>query len=179
MFRRRTNARVDGVKVSRVVPDRAVHTAENFVRRAWALELARQRGRREFALHIERENLDAALALLAAAQRDGDPRLISAARTMVLQALDDVRVAVAARDEARRIVRKELRLSARKPKKLEAAVAGGRPEDRGALVPARDSAVPDNLLGKYSFASVIVRPHKRRHRTLRLLVRRWTRGLHE
>ena len=119
MFRRRRGARAsDGTCSSRVASDRTVHTAEKFVRRAWALELARWRDRQEFALHIEHGNRDAALALLVAAQRDGDPRQISAARAVVLQAMDDVRAAMAARDDARRLLRRELRLLTRKPKRL-------------------------------------------------------------
>lgn len=111
-------------KVPRTKPDRAVHAAEKLVRRAWALELARRCEREEYALQIERENCDAALALLVAAQRDGDPRQISVARTVASQARDAFRAVAAARDEARRTLHGELRLLTRKPKKLSVAVNG-------------------------------------------------------
>lgn len=108
-------------KVPRRRPDRAVHTAEKLVRRAWVLELERRCEREEFSLQIERENCDAALALLVAAQRDGDPRRISVARTVASQARDGFHAAAAARDQARRTLRGELRLLTRKPKKPSAA----------------------------------------------------------
>jgi hypothetical protein len=132
MFWRRKDARAeDGVSASRIAPDRAVRTAERFVRRAWAHELARRRDRQEFALHIERENCDTAFELFIAAQRDGDPEQISAARTMALEAVDAVRVAVTARDQARRTLRKEGRMLTRDPMALSlAADAGGHPRSR-------------------------------------------------
>jgi hypothetical protein len=132
MFRRRKDARAEsGADASRLARDRAVRTAEGFVRRAWALELARRRERQEFALHIERENCDTAVELFIAAQRDGDPEQISVARTMALEAVDAVRAAVAARDQARRALRKERRLLIRKPMRLSAAPdAAGRPQSR-------------------------------------------------
>ena len=55
------------------------------MRRARVLELARHSEREQFALQIERGNRDTALALLAATQRDGDPRQVSAAHTVVQQ----------------------------------------------------------------------------------------------
>jgi hypothetical protein len=128
MFRRWKEARANrGANASRIAPDRAVRTAERFVRREWALELARRRERQEFELHIERENCDAALELFTAAQRDGDPEQISEARTVALEAVDAVRGAVAARDQARRILRKERRLLIFKPVRL---LVAGRPRSR-------------------------------------------------
>lgn len=122
MFRRWKDARdKDAACAPRRADDRAVHAAERLVRRAWALELALQRDREEFALHIERENCDTAVELFIAAQRDGDPLRICVARTVALEALDAVRAAVVARDQARRILRKELRVLTRKPKRLSVA----------------------------------------------------------
>ena len=115
-------------RAPRGLPEEAVHAAELLVRRAWALELARRFEREDFSLRIERESCDTALTLLAAAQRDGDPRRISAARAAAMQARDDVYAAAAARDQARRELRRELRVLTRRPKKLSATVGGrGRP----------------------------------------------------
>jgi hypothetical protein len=122
MLRFRRDARAsDGTNAPRAAPERAVHTAERVVRRAWALELDRRARHQEFVLCLELDNCEAVLALLAAAQQDGDPSQISAAHTVVIRALDDVRAAVAARDEARRMLRRELRVLTRKPQKLAAA----------------------------------------------------------
>jgi hypothetical protein len=132
MFRRWKEARAKrGANASRTAPDRAVRTAERFVRRAWKLELARRRERQEFVLHIERENRDTALELFIAAQRDGDPEQISVARTVALEAVDAVRAAVVARDQARRKPRRERRLLTRGPRRLSAAFdVRGRPRSR-------------------------------------------------
>jgi hypothetical protein len=132
MFRRWKVARAkDGANTPRRAPDRTVRTAEGFVRRAWALELARWRDRQEFALRIERENCENAIGHLIAAQRDGDPGQISVARTVVLEALDAVHAAVVARDLARRAMHRELRVLAWRPKgPLAAADGGGRPRSR-------------------------------------------------
>jgi len=125
MFRRRKDARAkEGANTPRRAPDRTVRTAERFVRRAWALELARWRDRQEFALRIERESYDNAIEHLIAAQRDGDPEQISVARTVALQALDAVRAAAAARDQARRTMRRQLRVLRRQPKGPLAAAGG-------------------------------------------------------
>ena len=113
------------------------------MRRAWALELARRHEREEFTLQIERGNRDAAVANLAAAQRDGDPMQISAARAAVLQALDCIRAAKAARDEARRTLRKELRLLARRPKKISIAIRASRPNKRRSIEAIRWDKAPD------------------------------------
>jgi hypothetical protein len=113
MFRRWKVARAkDGANTPRRAPDRTVRTAEGFVRRAWALELARWRDRQEFALRIERENCENAIGHLLAALRDGDPEQISVARTVALEASDAVRAAVVARDLARRAMHRELRVPA-------------------------------------------------------------------
>lgn len=127
MFRRLKNPRAtDGANAPRRAPDRTVRTAERFVRRAWVLELTRWRDRQEFALRIECENCDNAIGHLIAAQRDGDPGQISVARTVALEAVDAVRAATAARDQARRAVRKELRVLKRRPKApLAAADSAG------------------------------------------------------
>jgi hypothetical protein len=127
MFRRWKDARAtDGANAPGRAPDRTVRAAERLVRGAWALELTRWRDRQEFALRIERENCDNAIGHLIAAQRDGDPGQISVARTVVLEAMDAVRAATAARDQARRAVRKELRvLKWRTKGPLVAADGGG------------------------------------------------------
>jgi hypothetical protein len=132
MFRRWKNARAkDSANTPRRAPDRTVRTAEKLVHRTWALELARWRDRQEFALRIERENFGKAIDHLIAAQRDGDPAQISVARTGALQALDAVHAAMAARDHARRTMRKELRVLTWQPKRsLAAAEADGRPQPR-------------------------------------------------
>jgi len=146
MFRHRKDARAPQEEDRRTVaPDRAVHTAEGLVRRAWALELARRHEREEFTLHIERGNYDAAIAILAAAQRDGDPTQIGAARGAVLQALDCIRAATAARGEARRMLRKELRSLARRPKKLSRAIRASRPNKRRSKAAMRWDKAPDQL----------------------------------
>ena len=121
MTRNRRELRASGgASAPRGAAERAVHAAEKIVRSAWVIELARRRDGRAVGLRIERRACDAALALLAAAQRDGDPRQISAARTAVLQALADVCTAVAARDEARRTLLDELNVLTRKPEGLSA-----------------------------------------------------------
>ena len=153
MFRRWKDTRGKGsANTPRRASDRTVRTAERFVRRAWTLELARWRDRQEFVLRIERGNRDNAVAHLAAAQRDGDPERISVARAAALEALDAVRAAEAARDQARRAVREELRVPAWRSKGPLAAADGGEH-------PRSDPTVP------------IVSSNKRRGRHPRRLVR--------
>lgn len=132
-------------KVPRMKPDRTVHAAEELVRRAWALELARRCGREEYSLRIERENCDAALALLVAAQRDGDPRQISVARTVASLSRDAFHAALAARDQARRTLHGELRLLTRKPQKLSAAANG---RDQPQSLPRTQITIPPRLRGE-------------------------------
>jgi hypothetical protein len=132
-------------RAPRDLPDQVVRTAETLVRRAWALELARRCEREEFALRLERENCDTALALLVEAQRDGDPRRISVARAAAVQARDDVYAVAAARDQARKELRRELRLLTRKPKKLPATVGDG---DRPRALPPAPSIRPPRHRGE-------------------------------
>jgi hypothetical protein len=175
MFRlRKENRALPDTALHPIAPERAVHTAEKFVRRAWALELARRHHREEFALQIERGNREAAIELLVAAQCDGDPERISAARTAVLQALEAIRAAAAARDQARRTLRKELRLLTRKPEKLAAAISAGqlRPHTSTATAPA--SAPPGPHHPQHPSESVDPLPRIRRPRPLLHLMRRWT-----
>jgi hypothetical protein len=130
MFRRWKDARgKDGANTARRAPDRTVRTAEGFVRRAWALELARWRDRQEFALRIERENYENAIGHLIAAQRDGDPEQIRVARTVALDAVDAVRAAVVARDLARRAMHRQLRVLAWRLRGPSAAADGGAMRD--------------------------------------------------
>jgi hypothetical protein len=129
MFRRWKDTRAkDGANTSRRASDRTVRTAERLVRRAWVLELARWRDRQEFALRIERGNCDNAIEQLIAARRDGDTAQISVACDAALEALDAVHAAVVARDQARRAMRKELRVPMRRSKGPRAAAdVGGHP----------------------------------------------------
>jgi hypothetical protein len=129
----------------RGLPDEAVQAAELLVRRAWGLELARRCEREEFSLRIERESCDTALTLLAAARQDGDPRRISVARAAAERARDDVYAAAAARDQARRDLRRELRLLTRTPKKPSAR-ADGRDQPRS--LPAAPSTRPRRHRGE-------------------------------
>jgi hypothetical protein len=122
-FRHRKTARAaHGPTLRPIAPDRAVRTAEAVLRRAWTLELARQRDSAEFTVRLERGNCEAAVTLLHRAQLDGDPAAVSAARESVLQALNSIRTAIATRDRIRRTQRKQLRLLARRPKRLSAAI---------------------------------------------------------
>lgn len=126
MFRLWKDTRAeDGANASRRAPDRAVRTAEKYVRRAWMRELVRRRKREEIALHIEREYCDTAIELFIAARRDGDPEQMSVARTVVLEAIESVRAAVAARDQARRTLRRQRRRLTRRSKRLLPAVDAG------------------------------------------------------
>jgi hypothetical protein len=156
MFRRWKNARAEyGANPSRRAPDRAVRTAERHVHRAWTLELARWRDRQQFALHIERENCDTAIELFIAAQRDGDPEQIRVARAVAIEAVDSVRAAVAARDQARRTLRKERQLLTRMPKRLSVASDDvGHPRYR----PSRPTASSNRRRGLYLRRLVRWRP---------------------
>ena len=122
-FRHRKTARAaHGPTLRPIAPDRAVRTAEAVLRRAWTLELARQRDFAEFTVRLERGNCEAAITLLHRAQVDGDPAAVSAARESVVQALNSIRTAIATRDRIRRTQRKQSRLLARRPKRLSAAI---------------------------------------------------------
>jgi hypothetical protein len=178
MFRRRSDTRaLRSTDLRPIEPDLAVYTAERFVRRAWTLELERRRAREEFALQIERGNCEAAVEFFATAQRDGDPEQISAAHTELLQALDAVRAAVAARDQARRTLRKQLRLLTRKPKMFTAATGAGRQCPRTSTVPAPEIAAPDLHHAPRRSTPVDLRSRIRRPRALLHLMRRWTGAL--
>jgi hypothetical protein len=93
-----------------------VRDAEEIVRRAWGQELFRQRDHMEFALHAAGEDRDTAYRCLAAAQRDGDPRKISAAHIALEQALEAIRKSSVACDRLRPALRAELGLLARAAK---------------------------------------------------------------
>ncbi len=181
MFRHRKDTRTARTADPRTggAHDRAVLTAEKFVRRAWAHELARRSEREQFALRIERSNCDTAFELLAVAQRDGDPRQISAARTAVLQAQDAVRAATAARNQARRTLRKELRLLRGKPKKLTAAIFGGYMNRRGRAAAALRDTAPGPQHAQHPSTPVDLRSRAPRRRDLLHLMRRRTSGLEQ
>lgn len=125
MFSHRKTARAAlGPTLRPIAPDRAVRAAEAVLRRAWALELTRQRDSAEFTVRLERGNCEAAAKLLHRAQLGGDPAQIGEARETVVQALNSIRTAIAARDRIRRTQREQLRLLARRPKRLSAATRG-------------------------------------------------------
>jgi hypothetical protein len=161
-----------------VAPYQAVRAAEAVLRRAWALELARQRGCAEFTVRIERGNCEAAVTLLHRAQRGGDPARIGEARAELSQALDSVRTAIAARDRIRRTQREQLRLLARRPKRLTAAVRADlpyRPASAAAADAAAEAAAAARAPGDAQRRSVLVdlRSRIRRRRgPLRLTRRR-------
>ena len=145
-FRRWKDARVAGrASASGAAPDRTVRAAEEIVRRAWACELLRRRDDLDLALQAAFEGCDTAMQRLAAAQRDGVPRKIRAARTGALRALEVARLARAARDEARRALRQELHSLTRRPRRRASAEVpvAGRRELRGPAT-ATWSPSPEN-----------------------------------
>jgi hypothetical protein len=137
-----------GPSLRPTAPDRAVLAAEAVLRRAWALELARLRDSAEFTVRIERGNCDAAVALLHRAQRGGDPARIGAARADLSQALDSARTATAARDRIRRTQREQLRLLARRPKRLTAAVRADLPARPGSAAAAAADRAAGNAAAR-------------------------------
>lgn len=103
----------DGAALPPIAHERAVDTAEAVVRRAWAEELLGQRDHVEFAVHAAQEEREAAYRGVAAAQRDGDPRKISAAHVALERALHVVRISTLERDRVRQTLSAELDLLAR------------------------------------------------------------------
>jgi hypothetical protein len=166
---RKTARAARGPALRPIAPDRAVRAAEAVLRRAWALELARQRDSAEFTVRLERGNCEAAVALLHRAQRGGDPAAISVAREAVVQALDSIRTAIAARDRIRRTQREQLRLLARRPKRLSGAIRAD-VLDRAGAAAAATSAEPWSAL-------VDLRSRIRRRRKPLRLIRRRSKAL--
>jgi hypothetical protein len=183
-FRHRKTARAaHGPTLRPIAPDRAVRTAEAVLRRAWTLELARQRDSAEFTVRLERGNCEAAVTLLHRAQLDGDPAAVSAARESVLQALNSIRTAIATRDRIRRTQRKQLRLLARRPKRLSAAIRSDvlgsgldrrRPRlwRRGVGAGTRDTSVEPRPTERRSALVDLRSRIRRRRKPLRLMRRR-------
>ncbi len=92
--------------------DRSVRDAEEIVRRAWRLELLRQRDRLQFALRAADHDVDTAHEVLAAVQRDGDPYAIVAAHDALQQALETARRSAVACERTSQALRTELDLLA-------------------------------------------------------------------
>jgi len=89
-----------------------VWDAEELVRRAWRLELLRQRDRIQFAVRAADHDCDTAHEVLAAAQRDGDPHVIAAAHDALEQALETARRSAAVCERTSQALRTELNLLA-------------------------------------------------------------------
>jgi hypothetical protein len=177
-FRHRKTARAaHGPSLRPIAPDRAVRTAEAVLRRAWAIELARQRDSAEFTVRLERGNCGAAVTLLHRAQLSGDPEQIGVAREAVLQALESIRTAIAARDRIRRTQRKQLRLLARRPKRLSAAIRSDVLDRAGSAAAAsaqgtREASVEPCPAERRSALVDLRSRIRRRRKPLRLMRRR-------
>jgi hypothetical protein len=117
-----------------VTTDQSVRDAEEIVRRAWGLELLRQRDHLQFALRAAEHDCDIAHAILAAAQRNGDAHGIAAAHETLEQALEAARRSAVACERIRQALRAELELLANAGNTRMATAAVRRLEHDGSML---------------------------------------------
>jgi hypothetical protein len=180
MFRGRRGSRTaDGMAaLSVVAAGQIVWDAEGTVRQAWAHELLRQQSHLEFARSAASQDRDTALECLAAAQRDGEPRKISAAHAVVEQALEAVRQSSLACDRIRRSLRVELDLQARAAKERAVASLVRQLALDGSVIAASREQQPRSEAGETGSVSTVRGSGRRSSRwPFRLLVARRTAGL--
>ncbi|HEV2635090.1 MAG TPA: hypothetical protein VGX23_08085 [Actinocrinis sp.] len=126
-----------------VTPDQGVREAEGFVNHAWAELLHSRRAHMESALAAAIECCDTAYRHVAAAQRKGDPKAISAAHATLEKALDLARSTSVACDRTRRAGYGELTWLGREIDGYAAAAETTEPEQQGPQTAGRDRAASD------------------------------------
>ena len=166
----RRRARAARTTTPLIENESAVLGAEDIVRRAWARELLRRREHLEFDLRAARNDEDVARALLASAQRDGEPRKIASARAALDRAVEATGASTQAYDRMRRTLRTELDLMERANR--DHALSGlvrQMEYDRSTLL-AQDLDVPSAQSQKAESAMATSRARLRVPRALRRLV---------